>query len=310
MESATLPPMAAADVETLFRPAENREGYWVGAPCVHAHGGTDYLAVRERNPAARGHTISIYESALNPPADPVVSLAAADLGVESLERAAMTTDPDTGDLKLYLSVDHGAYDWTIQKLDDVASPEQFDPTTARDVLRPEPETSDAYTVKDPYLLRHDGHFYMYYAGYDGRSEQAHLATSPDGEVWTRPSANPVLPCQHWHDHLTRISCVLPEPNGSAWLVVYEGSGSTDYEPDWNLRTGQALSVDLTSMTDTCTTGPVYASPTTDRITGLDRLGTFRYLDVLERDGRWFLFYEAAREDGSFELRRARVDVDG
>lgn len=305
---ANLPDVNVGDAETLFEPDTGTEGYWVGAPCIHAHGNTTYLAVRYRTPDVRGHRVSIYER--RAPAESFehcTDVTADDLGVVSIERASLATDPDTGDLELYLPVDHGENDWTIQKLADAPTPEAFDPATAHDVLRPEPGTTDAATVKDPFVLTVGGRYYMFYAGHDGHSEQAHLATSVDGENWTRADANPLVGRQYWHDHHTRISTVIPAPDAPAWLVFYEGSGRTDYGNTWNLRTGLAVSHDLRSAVDTSPHGPWLSAPTADARTGVSTFATCRYLDVLERDGAWELFFEVARDDGAFELRTTTVE---
>jgi hypothetical protein len=306
---ATPPDIDVSAAETLLEPDGAGEGNWVGAPFVHRHGETTYLAVRRRDPERRGYALTIYE---RPTAGELTErrrLTADDLGVVSVERAALATNPRTGQLQLYLPVDRGANDWVIRKLADADRPEEFDPATARDVLRPRPGESDAGTVKDPYVLTVGGRYFMYYVGNDGRSEQAHLATSVDGETWERARRGPVLPRAHWHDHHTRIACVVPAPDAPVWLLFYEGSGVTDAGKTWNVRTGVAVSPDLERVTDTSPDGPRYAAPTADADTGLDAFGTFRYVDVLRHGTEWEVFAEVAREDGSFDLRRATVEVE-
>lgn len=303
---ATPPAVDFGDAETLLSPDATGEGNWVGAPCAYDHGDDAYLAVRERDPDRRGHRVTVYAYD-DGVGEAVLTVTAEQLGVVSIERPSLVTHPRTGDVQLYLPVDRGGNDWTIRKCADAPSVESVDPTTARPVLRPAPGGTDAGVVKDPTILTVGGRYYMFYAGADGLSEQAHLATSVDGETWTRAANNPVLERGYWHDHHTRVSTVVPAPDAPAWLVFYDGSGVADEGRTWNLRTGMAVTTDLKTFTDTCPDGPLYASPAADRRTGLSTFGTCRYLDVRRREDDWELFAEVAREDGSFELRRTTVD---
>ncbi|MFB6075203.1 MAG: hypothetical protein ABEJ89_09340 [Haloarculaceae archaeon] len=291
--------------ETVFEPPGSGEGNWFGAPCALDHGTETYLAVRERTPDERGRAVRIYEID-DTSYEEIARITADDLGVVSVERPALVTDPRTGAAKLYLPVDTGANEWVIRKLADAETPADFDPSTARDVLRPAAGGSDCSTVKDPYVVTVGGRYYMFYSGSDGRSEQAHLATSVDGEIWERHPGNPLLERQYWHDHHTRISCVVPAPDAPAWLVFYDGSGLTDEGRTWNLRTGTAVSPDLERVVDTAPHAPAYAAPTAERATGVDTFATCRYLEVLPRGDDWIVFAEVARDDGAFELRRQRV----
>lgn len=309
MQFGVAPSIESAETETVFAPSNEGEGYWVGAPCVHTHQGVTYLTVRERTPDERGRTLLLTERVDLAKYEPVMELSASELGVQSIERAALSTDVRTGDLKLYLSVDHGQNDWTIQKLDDVSRPDEFDASTARDVLTPHPGRSDEQTVKDPHLITLGERYVMFYAGHDGRSEQAHMATSHDGERWKRDPNNPVLPSQYWHDHHTRISCVLPAKDAPFWLVFYDGSGVEDYQPNWNLRTGVAITHDLRDIIDTSHEEPRYPGPQTGNPDITGQFGTFRYLDVHRDGAELVMYYEAAAAHGSFELRQTRVDVD-
>lgn len=289
---------------TLLEPDTGAEGYWTGAPCAHNYDGSRLLAVRERTTDERGHALHLYRHGED--LTRVRSLTADELGVVSVERAALATDPRTGRLVVYVPVDHGSNQWSIQRLDAVKDPAELDPATARDVLSPQPGGSDCVTVKDPYVVVVGGRYYMFYAGSDGQSEQAHLATSVDGTSFTRAETNPIIPRQYWHDHHTRVSCVLPAPDAPVWWVFYEGSATTDAGNTWNLRTALAVSHGLETIMDTSPAGPLYGSPTAGTDTGVDTFATFRYLDLLRTEEGLEAYYEVARPDGAFELRHAEV----
>lgn len=306
-DDAPLPAVDWSSATTVFEPPGDGEGHWVGAPCLHRHGGTTYLAVRWRTPERRGYAVAIYERTGPDAFDERARLTADELGVVSVERPALLSDPTSGDLKLYVPVDRDANDWRIRKLADVSRPEAFDPATARDVLVPAAGTTDSVTVKDPYVVTLGERYYMFYAGSDGESEQAHLATSTDGERWERASTNPVLGRRGWHDHHTRVSCVFPPADASERLVCYDGSGQDDYGATWNLRTGVAVSPNLERLVDVTPGGPVLSSPAIGRETDLAAYGTCRYVDVLPTDDGVELFAEVARPDGAFSLRRCAVD---
>lgn len=300
MVSYTAPaPVDPGDSEVVFSPEREREGYWVGAPCAHVHEGTTYLAVRRRTPADRGYEVAIYER--DGGYERVATVEAAALGASSVERPALVSGPEG--VELFLPVDRGEGDWGIVKLAAAADPSGFDPTTARTVLTPGDGT-DAATVKDPVVVR-DDRYYMYYAGHDGHSEQAHLATSTDGERWERSPANPVLPRGGWHDFHTRIACVLP--HGDEWFLLYDGSGRSDYRPQWNLRTGVGTAGAPGEVEDRSPAEPWLSMP---HGSAGERFTTCRYADVLRRGDEWELFFEAARPDGAFELRRTTVDAAG
>ena len=299
---ATPPTAAFDDADVVLSPEGSGRGHWVGAPCVHRHDGTTYLAARWRTPDERGHEVTIHEYA-EEDLNEVTTITAEELGVVSVERVALCTHPRTGALQCYLPVDRGGNDWVIRKLADAESPAGLAAETARTVLTPDPEGSDSGTVKDPVIVTVGGRYYMYYAGSDGVSERAHLATSVDGETWTKHPDNPLLDRAYWHDHHVRVSTVVPAPDAPAWLVFYGGSGVADEGRTWNLRTGVAVSPDLERLTDTSPDGPRYAAPTAERRTGVSTFAACRYLDVLGHDDRWELFAEVAREDASFELRR-------
>lgn len=303
---ATAPGFEPGEATTLLEPPGTGDGHWIGAPCVHEHDGTTYLAVRERTPDERGRAVIIHERIGDLEYESVLRITAPELGVVSVERPALVTDPTTGQFELFLPVDHGANQWTIQKLAPVDRPGELDPSTARDVLRPRSGESDRATVKDPYVVTVGGRYYMFYSGNDGRSEQAHLATSVEGDTWDRVPDNPIIERQYWHDHHTRVSCVIPARDAPTWQVFYDGSGLTDEGRTWNLRTGLAISEDLETFVDTTPTAPVYQAPTSTATTGVETFAACRYMDILARRDAWEVFAEVARADGAFELRWQRL----
>lgn len=304
-----LPPMDPGAGTTLFAPDRPEIGHWRGAPCVHVQDGRTYVAIRERDPRRRGYAVVIYEWLARDRFEPVCTLAAADLGGTSVERPALVTDPHTGRTKLYVPVDRGENDWRIRKLADAPEPAAFEAETAHDVLVPAGSGTDSATVKDPVVEVFDGRFVMFYAGHGGEREQAHLATSEDGERWQRSPANPILESGGWHDHHTRISCVVPAPDGS-WIVLYDGSGRDDYGRTWNLRTGIATATDFETVRDWTTDRPAFAAPTCDRETNVERFATCRYVDILVGESEWNVFAEVAREDEAFELRHTTIPTHG
>lgn len=300
---ATPPAVDTGELTTLMEPPGEGEGYWTGAPFAHVHDGETYLAVRERDPDRRGR-LTIYRRR-DGEYESVTDVVPADLDAVSIERVSLVTDPDTGLLKLYVPVDRARNSWRIVKLDDVDRPEAFDPATARTVLAPRAGATDAGTVKDPYVVTVGGRYYMFYAGSNGDVARAHLATSLDGETWTARS-EPVLDSQFWHDERTRVSCVIPARDAPVWLVFYDGSGTSDHGSTWNLRTGVAISPDLERVTDVSQDGPVYEAPTADYPAGPTEFAACRYMDVLAHDDEVEVFFEMAREDGSFALAHGTV----
>lgn len=304
---ATPPEVTLGDAETVFEPPGTGEGYWVGAPCVHQYEGTTYLGVRWRSPDRRGYKVVIYERTGPDGFEERAAITSEELGAVSVERPTLVTDPRSRDLLLYLPVEHGENDWTIQRLDGVEAPSALDPSTARDVLVPRQGTTDEETVKDPYIVTIGKRYYMFYAGHDGVSEQAHLATSINGENWTRIGTGPILGRNGWHDHHTRVSCVVPAPDAPAWIMYYDGSGTEDYGATWNLRTGVAVATDLTSPIDTTPDAPTLAAPASRDRAESSRFDTCRYVDVHLTETKRELFAEVARPDGSFELRRCLLE---
>lgn len=100
------------------------------------------------------------------------------------------------------------------------------------VLEPGPRGSwDERGVADPYVLKLDGEFYVYYLGQNrARQQQIGLARSHDGMHWTKLRANPVLTIP-WPGTGRPDDNGLGEPavwqsNGWYWML-YTGRGANE-----------------------------------------------------------------------------------
>lgn len=278
----------------IARPEGKGKGFWAGGcSSLKDTKGKIWLTYRLRNPAKRGHKLCIVKSI-----DGVNFRLVKELNkdqfenTESLERVSILQDPYTGKYKLYLSLEKEKK-WYIYKLEDVTSPEEFNPYTAKPVFAPSPEAKDNRKVKDPYIINFFNTWYMFYSGSgEEPQEELFLAISQDGEKWIRRGL--VLQRNFWHNYHTRLSCIIPKEKG--FLCLYEGSSFSWYEPHFNLNIGFAYTVDMTNFFDLTSRRPVLSSPTKGNFS------TIRYMDYVCLDDRIIFYYEAAREDDAFELR--------
>jgi hypothetical protein len=98
----------------------------------------------------------------------------------------------------------------------------------------------------------------------------------------------------WDRYQARLTSIVR--SGRGFVGFYDGSAGPDQ--DTEERLGLAVSSDLVRWRRSSADGPWLESP--------HATGSLRYLDALERDGEWLLYYEYARPDGSHELRLSRV----
>lgn len=71
-------------------------------------------------------------------------------------------------------------------------------------------TPDDISVTQPDILYHNQQYHMYYSGYDGDRMTICHATSPDGIVWTKNAANPILVSDPatWHGESLQLPRVI------------------------------------------------------------------------------------------------------
>ena len=282
------------DYQVIASPEGEDEGFWAGGcSSLRDKEGKIWLAYRLRNPEKRGHKVCIAVSTDGFRFQVLKNLSKDDFdGIISLERPSLLQDPFTGKYRLYLSAEKEGK-WYIYKLEDTHSPENFDPSTAKIVFSPSIENKDSRKVKDPYIFNFLNTWFMFYSGSGPEpQEEVYLAISQDGTRWIRMGR--VLSRSYWHDYHTRMSCLMPVKKG--FLCLYEGSSTGWYEPHFNLNIGIGFTLNLKNILDLTITEPLLFSSTGKKFS------TVRYVDYVVLNNKILFYYEAARKDGSFELR--------
>ncbi|TDD34918.1 hypothetical protein E1286_40260 [Nonomuraea terrae] len=317
MNSPYLPPIDASGATVVFGPEKEEPGYWAGAPGVLHDGERFWLTYRHRRPRGAGHergwhcAVAVSDDGVR--FSEVWSVHKDELRTPSMERFRLTRTP--GGYRLYLSyVDPADNRWRVDAL-AADHPSRFDLTDARPVLTAASTGTEG--VKDPYVVQ-DGPVTYLFASYAerraGLPADAHatadvyavgatthptgLAVSVDGGASFRWHGE-VLPVgSGWDRYQARLNSVVPAAGG--YLGFYDGSASP--EENYEERCGLAVSADLFTWRRLTDAAPWSVSPY--------GTGSLRYLDALIVDGRWWLYYELTRADGSHDLRLTRVSPAG
>ncbi|MBO1419482.1 hypothetical protein, partial [Streptomyces sp. FH025] len=260
----------------------------------------------------RGWRCAVAESADGIGFRDLWSVRSDELGSPSMERLALLRRG--GRYLLHLSyVDPADNRWRIDAL-SADAPESFDLATRTPVLTAADTGTEG--IKDPYLLETADGVHLFSTVSRARpftaEEQARahatadihttgltvqptaLALSPDGLRFTAgpgraAEALDVGPAGSWDAYESRITAVLPDGHGG-WLALYDGGA--DAAGNYEERCGLAASTDLRTWRRLTPDGPW--------------LGV-RYADLVSARGRWYLYYEWTRPDGSHELRVAVLD---
>ena len=294
-----LEPFDPEEGVTVLAPDAPGPGNWVGCPSVVYDPAREsiLLTYRKRRPRGgpppdRGHECRIAESRDGVRFTDLWTVTKDAFASTSLERFNLQRTDD-GRYLLYVSYEHPTDGrWRIDVL-EAAAPDAFDRAAARTVLTPAATGTEA--VKDPYVVRDGGGYLMFVSTFLTAAGPAptSLASSDDGLRY-RWLGEALGVGPGWDRHQARLSGILRA--GSGWLGFYDGAASAG--EDTEERLGLARSDDLRSWERLSVDAPWLVSP--------DATGSLRYLDGVELDGDWWLYYEVARADGSHELRLSRV----
>jgi hypothetical protein len=294
------------DYTVVLRPDKDAEDWWAGAPSVTYHPDDGfYLATRMRSPempkGQRGYEIRILHSEDGRNFTRVHAITREDAKCSGFERPALLRDPATGKYRLYACTELGPREWVITRFDDVEKPTDFDGSTMRTVLKEEYPDDDTIHVtghKDAVIHREGDTWHLYTIGID-LVERVHHFTSPDGDTWTAADHNPVMENIGWHIFYTRPSCVVPLDVG--YLLVYAGSHVTWHDPNYNIGSGLAYTLDLNTFVDLTPDEPLFISPTP----GVHQ--TWRYSEWVPVGDQLYVYAEVACPNGSNEIRLSVLD---
>jgi hypothetical protein len=297
-------------------PLGTGDGWWAGAPGAFfdRRDGCMYLTYRYRRPRGvdpdRGGETRLARSRDGVAFEDIAALTKDQLDSPSIERCAIHRT-DGGRWLYYVSYVDGADGrWRVDLI-EADAPDAFDPASRQPVF-----TADVAPgiegVKDPWVLRVGPLWYMllsYARAPEAAASDADkhgtadiyntgltlscsaLATSLDGRRWTWQGdvLHPTR-AEAWDGYAARLGAALPHAGG--WLGFYDGS--TDVSGNYEERTGLALGADLLTWHSITPDGPALVSP--------HATGCLRYMDCITDGRRWWLYFEAARPDGSHDLR--------
>ena len=279
----TIPLFDPADSFVVQSPPGDGPGNWAGAPSALYDYKRQrfYISYRVRRPLTegRGYETRVAESADGRSFRDIWVARKDEFDSPSIERSALIITP-TGRYRLYVSyVDRSLNRWQIDLL-EADSPDAFDTSKRRTVLRP--EDADSEGVKDPYVLLIGGVYYMYVpygprarlsraaprssatapATSSRRATSMHptgLATSADGVHWTW-RGDVLTPGAGWDCQMARLSCVVYQ--APVFTAFYDGrTGIGDVYED---RTGIATGFAPDKFEVLTRDAPVLFSPHGDR----------------------------------------------
>ncbi len=298
-----------SDYDVILRPDEDKPEWWAGAPSVVHDNGVFWLAARMRTQEStrglRGYEIRILRSEDGVNFDSVHRIKRDEVPIPGFERPALLKDPATGKFKLYACGPFGDQPWNIIKFEDVDSPDQFDPKTARTVIAPFDKGYERDQIvieyKDPVIIHAQGAYHCYVIGYMRRNERIYHFSSDDGESWQAVGNpyNSIMELAGWHDFFIRPSAVLPL--GMGYLFVYEGSKTDWYDPVYYVCTGLGFTFDLHHITDLTPNGPLAVSTTPS-----EHFATFRYSAWLDMGQEIWVYAEVSCPNDTHEIRRYRL----
>ncbi|MEI6466928.1 MAG: hypothetical protein WCQ89_19535 [Verrucomicrobiota bacterium] len=307
----------------IREPAGAGSGYWVGCPGAYYEPAEKawYLTYRIRRPRGvapdRGGEVRIARSTDLVKWDDVLAITKDRYDSASIERSCLHRGKD-GLWRYFTSYVHpsdGRWCTAVLKAPTVA---QLDPAKREVIFTGPPLGLEG--VKDPWIMEVDGVYHLFlsiatptpktadgsHATLDifntGECKSATgLATSRDLDRWEWQGVVLAPGATGWDCYCRRLNSVVPlagAAGGIQYLAFYDGSAS--HLENYEEKCALAVSADLRRWESRSVNGPALRSPHAST--------SLRYLDAKFANGRWHLFYEYARADGSHDLRVTTCDA--
>jgi len=294
-----------SEYHTVLEPDRDLPEWWAGAPsvCVDREG-VFWMACRMREGDSprglRGYEIRLLRSADGLSFEPVHSILREQVPIPGFERPALLYHRDTDSFSLFGCGPFDGGPWCILRFDDATEPTAFSPGSCRPVIRPQPRPEDPKLqanhvngTKDPFVFRIGATWHCFVIAVDRVERTAHLV-SEDGEAWRPVGQGPALDLGGWHSFFTRPASVLPI--GPGYLLIYEGSHVSWFDPTYNVATGLAWTPDLLQFTDLTPHEPLFVSTTPGDYR------TWRYSHWLWFGEALYVYAEVSRPNNSNEIR--------
>lgn len=298
------------DSFVIREPEVKAKGNWVGCPSVFEHNGELYLTYRIRRPRGEGRGVinRIAKSTDGVKFEDVFEINKDLLNqTPSVERSCLLHDGKN--YRFYFSYVNSENNmWQIDLI-EAESADQFDVSKRIKVL--DGNMLNASGVKDPWIIRFGGYYFMYvsYAPLPethqpelhstGDAFATGLTTSQSGLAISKDGINfqwagDVIGLgEKWDSSTTRISSITPIKGG--YLAFYDGASRI--EDNYEEKCGVAFSSDLKHF-NRISIGEPYLVGTKGE--------SIRYVDTVSFKGEFFFYFEKTRDDGSHELRGAKV----
>lgn len=316
VDGKTLPPIRPDAGQTIMEPLQAGQGYWAGAPHVlhDAEQGRFYLYVRIRRPRGhefeRGGEVRLTAGGDGVHFEPIWKLMKTELSSDSIERSCLYRLDDGRWALAFSYVDPADRRWRTDLM-TADAPDGFDVGRKQTIFTAGDLGLEG--VKDPWVTRIGDEYVMLLsiarvATPSGSADAAEmhgggdvymtgliksatgLATSPDGLSWTWQGEVLGPPDSGWDGYCTRINSFLPV--GGGYVGFYDGG--RDESENFEEKCGVCVSDDLRSWRRLTTDGPWVAWPHAS--------GSMRYVHAMVLNDQLYYYYEAARPDGSHELR--------
>lgn len=309
----TIPPIRPDAGHVVVEPLDNGPGWWAGAP--HAYhdesAGRFHLYYRLRRPRGhafeRGGEVRLATGTDGVHFETTWRILKTELDSDSIERGCLYQSGDGRWVLAFSYVDPADRRWRTDLM-TADQPDAFRSSDRQAVFTAGGLGLEG--VKDPFVLRHGDAYCMILsiaraeAGADAEAmhgggdaymtglirSATGLATSQDGLSWQWQGEVLGPPPTGWDAYCTRINSVIAV--GGGFVGFYDGS--RDETENFEERAGICISDDLRTWQRLTRDGPWIDWP--------HATGSMRYVNVLTVGDALYLYYEAARPDGSHELR--------
>jgi predicted GH43/DUF377 family glycosyl hydrolase len=297
----------------VAEPLESKPGWWAGAPQVYYHEPDNrfYLYYRLRRPRGheyeRGGEVRLASGSDGIHFETIWRMIKTELLSDSIERGCLYRTA-TGQWALafgYVDPEDGRWRTDLTLAD---RPDAFRTQNSQSVFTAARIGMEG--VKDPFVFEADGRYLMLLSTarpvasadsgemHGGRDvymtglvrSTTSLAVSNDGVTWRFEGEILAPPDSGWDAYCTRINSVVRV--GEGYVGFYDGG--RDESENFEERCGVCVSEDCRSWRRLTTERPWVKWPYAS--------GSMRYVSAIQVADKLYYYYEAARADGSHELR--------